>query len=125
VADAPADAIASAIASIISKLASSKQLTALILGKGQKIAEATGEIAANAAVAASGAYAATAAIPIVGPELAPAAAATAYARRDELDGRARSASAAEKGDWNVREGLYHLHDQEMVLPPGPPLRCAT
>ena len=29
---------------------------------------------------------------------------------------ALSASAAEKGDWNVREGLYHLHESEMVLP---------
>jgi hypothetical protein len=29
---------------------------------------------------------------------------------------ALTAGAAEKGDWNVREGLYHLHEREMVLP---------
>ena len=106
--------IGSAIASIIQDWLT-KQLSALILGKAQKLAEATGEIAANAAVAASGAYAATAAIPIVGPELAPAAAAAAYGGAMSWMG-ALSASAAEKGDWNVREGLYHLHESEMVLP---------
>lgn len=106
--------IGSAIESIIENWLE-KQLTALILGKSQKIAEGAGEIAANAAVAASGAYAATAAIPIVGPGLAPAAAATAYGGAMSWMG-ALTAGAAEKGDWNVREGLYHLHEREMVLP---------
>jgi hypothetical protein len=27
-----------------------------------------------------------------------------------------SVTAAEGGDWNVKEGMYHLHEQEMVLP---------
>jgi hypothetical protein len=106
--------IASAIESILGNWLE-KQLTALILGKSQKIAEGAGEIAANAAVAASGAYAATAAIPVVGPAMAPAAAATAYAGAMSWMG-ALTAGAAEKGDWNVREGLYHLHEREMVLP---------
>jgi hypothetical protein len=92
-----------------------KQLTALILGKGQKIAEAGGEIAANAAVAASGAYAATAAIPIVGPALAPAAAGTAYAGAMSWMG-ALTGAAAEGGWWDVQPGLSMLHAKEMVLP---------
>jgi hypothetical protein len=50
-----------------------------VFGKAAQTTAAAATIASDAAVAAAGAYAATAAIPLVGPELAPAAAATAYA----------------------------------------------
>jgi hypothetical protein len=106
--------IGNAIAAIIENWLE-KQLTALILGKSQKVAEGAGEIAANAAVAASGAYASTAAIPIVGPELAPAAAATAYAGAMSWMG-ALTGAAAEGGWWDVAPGLSMLHSKEMVLP---------
>lgn len=51
----------------------------LIVGKAIQGTTSGAQVISNAAVAASGAYAATAAIPVVGPELAPAAAATALA----------------------------------------------
>lgn len=51
-----------------------------VLGKTSQTAAATTTITSNAAVAASGAFAATAGIPIVGPALAPAAAATAFSQ---------------------------------------------
>jgi hypothetical protein len=104
-------AIGNAISSIVENWIQ-QQLTALILGRAHSMAAGASEIGTNAAVAASGAYAATAAIPYVGPELAPAAAATAYAGAISWIG----AVSAEGGDYNVREGLYHLHENEMVLP---------
>lgn len=58
--------------------------------------------------AARGAYNAVVGIPVVGPVLAPIAAATAFA--------AVEAFSAEGGDWQVKQGLYKLHENEMVLP---------
>lgn len=104
-------AIGNALGSIIQEWITRK-LSALILGKAADKIAAASTIAANSAAAASGAYAATAAIPIVGPELAPAAAGAAYAGSMSW----LSALSAEGGDWNVREGLYKLHEDEMVLP---------
>lgn len=73
------------------------------------------EIGAKAANAAAGAYAAIAAIPVVGPFLAPAMAATAFAGVIALGKSIFSAS----GGWdNVpKDGMItELHKEEMVLP---------
>lgn len=107
--------LASTIGNVLSNIIDQwleKQLTALILGKTQQGITGVAQVTSNAAVAASGAYAATAMIPIIGPELAPAAAATAFGGAMAF---APIASAA-GGDWDVREGMYHLHEKEMVLP---------
>lgn len=55
------------------------QTTQTTAGVAAQKAAAVGEITTDAAVAGAGAYAATAAIPLVGPELAPGAAAASYA----------------------------------------------
>ena len=62
----------------------------------------------DAKQAAAGAWNAVVRIPVVGPVLAPIAAAAAFA--------GVMAFSAAGGDYNVKEGLYHLHEQEMVLP---------
>ena len=70
------------------------------------------EIAGNAAVAASGVYRALAPIPVIGPILAPAAAAATYAAVMAFG------AFAEQG-WDVPEGGPFptvLHGREMVLP---------
>lgn len=67
-----------------------------------------------AAQAAAGAFASTAAIPYVGPELAPAAAALAYA-----DTMAFQAAASAAGGFDIPAGMNpvtQLHQKEMVLP---------
>jgi hypothetical protein len=67
-----------------------------------------------AAQAGAGAFAATAAIPYVGPELAPAAAALAYA-----DTMAFQAAASAAGGFDIPSGMNpvtQLHQKEMVLP---------
>ncbi len=89
-------------------------LVSLLEGTTASKADAIGQIAADAAVAGAGAYAAIAAIPYVGPALAPAAAATAYAGAISYEGLV----GAEAGAWSVKEGAYHLHDDEAVLPKG-------
>jgi hypothetical protein len=72
-----------------------------------------GQITSDAAVAAAGAYAATAAIPIVGPAMAPAAGMEAYAA---VMAYAAMASA-EAGAWGIpRAGAALLHPGEAVLP---------
>lgn len=75
---------------------------------------ALSEIMSNAAVAGSAAYASTAAIPVVGPGLAPDAAAAAYAGASSFGVEL----AAEKG-FDVPAGMNpvtQLHQKEMVLP---------
>lgn len=73
------------------------------------------QIAHKAGVAAAGAYAAIAGIPIVGPFLAPAAAAAALFGVMKL---ATSIFSAKDGEGNVPYdgAMYQLHKNEMVLP---------
>lgn len=71
------------------------------------------QITSNAAVAGSAAVAATAAIPFVGPELAPAAGAAAYAA---AIGYLPMAAFAE-GAWNIpRTMMGLLHPGETIVP---------
>ena len=82
-----------------------------VLGK----TAALSNVAANASVAGSAAFAATAAIPIIGPELAPAAAAAAYSGALSFGA---TIPAAAKG-FDIPAGvnpLTQLHEKEMVLP---------
>lgn len=88
-----------------------KTLLAKVLNK----STAAGEIMGNAGVAASGAFAATAAIPIIGPELAPAAAAAAFAGASSYMGVLASASGGFDIPSNVNP-LVQAHAEEMILP---------
>lgn len=91
-----------------------KQLTSLIIGRTQQAVTGLAMVTSNAAVAGSGAYAATAAIPFIGPALAPAAAATAFAGAMSF----APLASAFGGQWEVpHDGqLTELHKNEMVLP---------
>ncbi len=88
------------------------QIEKMIISKTTSVTSAESEIAANAAVAGSGAYAATAVIPFIGPELAPAAAATAYMGALSFG----SLAVAEKGMVLDRDRLVSAHKEEMILP---------
>jgi len=82
---------------------------ALGIGAATRVAEVTG----LAAVAAAAAFASTAAIPIVGPEMAPGAAAAAYGATMAWAPMA----AAAKGVWNLPGDMpMQLHKGEMVVP---------
>jgi hypothetical protein len=83
-----------------------------ILEKTNATVGATSQIAAAAAVAGANAYAATAAIPIVGPALAPAAGAAAYAGALSYEALA----FAEQGMLLDRDRLVFAHRDEQILP---------
>jgi hypothetical protein len=106
--------LSDALAQIIQKWLV-QHLSALLMGGAASKTAAAGEISGNAAVAGSGAYAATAAIPVVGPGLAPAAAATAYSAAMSFISTLAIPSGA-GGIWDVDGGLTMLHEREMVLP---------
>lgn len=84
-----------------------------IYARTQQSVTGTMQVLSNAAVAASGAMAATAAIPIVGPLLAPAAGASMFAATAAF---APLASAA--GGWGdvPSDQMAMIHKREMVLP---------
>ena len=82
-------------------------------GRAEDVALGTAQIASSANKAAAGAFSAVAGIPYVGPVLAPAAAATAYAGVMAFD--VLSAS----GGLDIPAGvnpLVQLHENETVLP---------
>ncbi len=84
-------------------------------GKTAQTGAASASIFTSAKQAAAGAYAAVAPIPIIGPILAPAAAATAFAAVLAFD----VASAAGGWDRVPADGMMaELHKDEMVLPAG-------
>lgn len=83
-------------------------LTKLILGK----QEAASTVASHVAEAGAGGVASMAAAPFPINLTAPAFGASMAAAAASFG----AIAAAEGGDWRVREGLYHLHEDEMVLP---------
>lgn len=90
-----------------------KQIESIFVTKSAQATSALGQITDNAAVAASGAAAATAAIPIVGPELAPAAAASTFA--DTMSWA--SALGLAVGAWEIPQDMRAIiHKGEMVVP---------
>jgi hypothetical protein len=105
--------IASLAGFVAEWLAKKAELWALdaVLGKTAAVTTGAGEILSNAAVAASGAYAATAAIPFVGPELAPAAAATAFSGASSW----LAVLGFDKGGIIPETGLVLGHAKEGVL----------
>ncbi len=109
-------AILSAFLGAVEKMATTwiaNQLQMLIYGKTAQTAAAVGQITSDAAVAAAGAYASTTAIPVVGPEMAPAAAMEAYAAVMAFAGMA----SYDTGAWGIpRAGAAVLHPGEAVLP---------
>ena len=102
---------AAAIAGDQSRIASATVAAAEIYAT--QTASALSSISKNAAVAASGAFAATASIPIVGPALAPVAAATAFAATMMYAPLAASFG----GEWDVpNDRLNLVHKNETILP---------
>jgi len=102
------------------------ELASQTAGLAASATTAMADISNSAGRAAAGAYAATASTPIVGPILAPAAAATALAAVLEFGGQVFSAA----GGWGQvpSDGsLTALHKDEMVLPASiaGPLRAMT
>jgi hypothetical protein len=93
-------------------------ITGEAAGRAAQIAGAFGEIEIDAAVAAAGAFAATAQIPYVGPELAPAAAAAAYAETmGWAAGLGGGIVSAAGGLWQVpSDQLAMIHQNETVMP---------
>ncbi len=74
------------------------------------------QIATNAAVAGSAAFASTAAIPMIGPELAPAAGAAAFAGAGAYAGALAVPSFA-VGAWSLPgDMLAQVHNGEMIVP---------
>jgi hypothetical protein len=82
-----------------------------LLSQTSQTASAEAQIVSNAAVAYSGAYAATAAIPIVGPGLAPEAAMMAY-----MDVMAITPAGFALGGIVPATGLALVHEGEKILP---------
>ena len=75
--------------------------------------EAMAQIGASAAEAGAAAYASTAAIPVVGPGLAPAAAAAAYTNTMSFAGLASFAV----GSWDLPgDQIAQVHQGEMIIP---------
>jgi hypothetical protein len=84
------------------------QLTKKLLGSATNM----GEVGSEAAVAGAAAYASTAAIPIVGPALAPAAAAEAYGAVISM----APLAAFDVGTWNVPADMVaKIHEGEGVI----------
>jgi len=92
-----------------------QEASAAATGALEKKGIAFSEIMANAGIAASGAYAAIAAIPYVGPALAPEAAAIAFAGASSYGASVFSASQG----FDIPRGMNpmtQLHEEEMVIP---------
>lgn len=89
----------------------------MIVSKLMAVKTAFSDISASAARAGAAAFASTAAIPYVGPALAPAAGAAAYSGAMSFASGLSLASAA--GGYDIPAGLnpvVQLHEREMVLP---------
>src|SRR6185437_8298118 len=86
---------------------------ATVTKKTQQSMDGAAQVGSNAATAASAAYAAISGIPIVGPALAPAAAAAAFSGVMAF----QSLASAAGGQWRVPfdEQLTMLHRNELVL----------
>lgn len=89
-------------------------LFAMIKNRVVQATTGVAQVMSNAAVAASAAFASTAAIPIIGPEMAPGAAAAAYSAT-----AAFAPLASARNGFDIPAGLNpvtQLHEREMVLP---------
>ena len=101
-----------AVVDMLAKTAAQWMMDA-VMKKALGTATAEGQIGANAAAAGSAAFASIAAIPIVGPALAPEAAAVAYTGAMAF---APMASFA-VGSWDLpRDMIAQVHQGETILP---------
>ena len=106
-------AVASALEQMIANWLE-QQILAFLGIKAAKAVSAIGQITSYAGVAAAGAVAATAAIPVVGPGLAPAAGTAAFS-----EAMAYAPTASARDGFDVPKGMNpitQLHAEEMVLP---------
>jgi len=89
------------------------QISSVFATKAAQGTSALGQISDAAGVAGANAFAATSAIPIVGPELAPAAAASAVSETLSFS----SLLALATGAWELKnDAIAQLHRGEMVVP---------
>ena len=89
-------------------------ITSMLEGKALSAQSALGQVAHSAAVAAAHAWAATAGIPIIGPVLAPVAAAAAFTGVMAFGG---GIGSAEQGAVLPQDMMILAHRNEMILPP--------
>lgn len=89
-------------------------ITSLLEGKAVSAETALGQVLNNAYVAASNVWTATSAIPIIGPALAPVAAAAAFTAVAAFGG---GIGSAEQGAVLPQDMLILAHRNEMILPP--------
>ncbi len=105
--------VAGAMIDMLSQIAAKQvatYLSEMIFGK----ANAMAQIGANAAAAGSAAFASTAAIPIIGPELAPAAGAAAYSGAMSF---ASLLPSFDIGAWELPKDMNaRVHQGEMIIP---------
>jgi hypothetical protein len=105
--------IGGAFADMVADMAA-KWLMTQITNRIVQTGTAVAQVMSNAAVAGSAAFASTAAIPLIGPELAPGAAAAAYAATSAF-----APMASARNGFDIPSGLNpitQLHEREMVLP---------
>lgn len=103
------------VTGVLSKLAT-EWVASMVVGKLAAIQTAFSDISASAARAGAAAFASTAAIPIVGPGLAPEAGAAAYGGAMSF---ASGLIASASGGYDIPAGvnpMTQLHAREMVLP---------
>lgn len=108
------NAVVSSVTEMLAQIAA-KFLVSSVMERVMGKVTALSQIGANAAVAGSAAFASTAAIPIIGPGLAPGAAAAAYASTLSFG---TAIPAAAQG-FDIPSGINpmtQLHEKEMVLP---------
>lgn len=105
--------VAGAVVDMIAKMAAQWIMQHLVM-KGVSSVLAVGEVTSQASVAGAAAIASTAAIPVIGPEMAPAAGAAAFSAAMAF---LPTASAA--GGYDIPSGLNPIvqtHAREMILP---------
>ncbi|HEY5046931.1 MAG TPA: hypothetical protein VII49_02795 [Rhizomicrobium sp.] len=89
------------------------QIASLFETKATQTTSALGQISDAAAVAGANTFASTAAIPVIGPELAPGAAAAAIAQVMGFS----SLLSLDTGAWDLKtDAVAQLHKGEMVVP---------
>lgn len=110
------DFVANIAQNVATKIATT-WVTDMLVAKIASIKNAFSDISASAARAGAAAFASTAAIPIIGPELAPAAAAESYSGAMSFASGLSLASAARGFDIPAGVNpMTQLHEREMVLP---------
>lgn len=105
--------LAESVAGVFEDMAA-KAVVAWIVPDQAAATSARGEVASNAAVAGSAAFASTAAIPFIGPAMAPAAAAAAYSGAMSFQAAIPGFAV---GAWDLPSDMIaQVHKGEMIIP---------